>query len=486
MTLPPTIVHNLARGHDFFGDRLLLVTESGAVSYVEFAQLVEGAAARLADEGMVPGDRLAVCLRNGLEIAVAIWACARGGFIFAGLPTHVTPSARLALIDYAEPALLLAAPEFLDGLPGTARPVGDILTGRRLPWRANAPLPDPNDVYALIYTSGTTGRPKAATVTHRAAMYVAGVYRDMLNLTPGDVTAIHLPFYYVSGHISQLNPFMLAGGSAVTMREFTPRALNHVGREFSVTVLDVVPWMLSRLLHEAEFSPTELPVLRTVFFGGSPMPSDTLMGVRERFPGVGLYNVYGMTETGGVIAILPGDEIDGRADTVGRTVPGSRITIAADGEILVRGPMVTGGYWRNQEATRSSLDDGWLHTGDAGSIDAAGYLYVNGRVTDLINRAGLKVLPLDVERALLSHPDVADAAAVGLPDGAAGEVVAACVVASPGAHLDVEDVRGWVRARLPVHARPRQLRVLDEVPRNATGKVDRVALRKLLGRPGAF
>lgn len=484
--LPPTIVHNLARGRDLFADRPLLIGDSGQVTYTEFAELVEGAVRRLSAEGMRVGDRLAACLRNGLDVAVAIWACARGGFVFVGLPTNLDAAAWDALLTHAEPALILAHPEFLPALPGHARPVADHLTGCREEWDEAMPLPDPDDIYALIYTSGTTGLPKGVTVSHRATMHVAGFYRDLLRLGPADVTAIHLPFSYVSGHISQLNPFMLAGGSAVTMPSFSARGLIRLAREHGVSVIDVVPWMFTMLLHEPGFSGHDLPRLRAAIFGGSPMPAPTVRALRERIPRLHLHNVYGMTETGGLIACLPNDELDGHLDTVGHPVPGVQVTISSDGEILVRRPVVTRGYWRNAVATAAVTDNGWLHTGDNGSMDAAGFVHVHDRMVEMINRGGVKISPSDVEQALASHPAVAEAAAFAIPDGQAGQAVAACVVAVGDRNISIRELRSWVRERLPVHARPRQLRIVTGLPRNPTGKVDLGALREIVaGHPAA-
>ena len=492
--VPQTIVHNLERGARLFAGRTLLASGGRAVSYAEFAELAEGAAARLAAEGLRRGDRLAVCLPGGLDIAVAIWACARGGYIFAGLPVTLTPGEQAALLAHAQPALVLAGEESLPGLAACGypvRPVGDHLTGQRLPWDCGRPLPGPDDVYALIYTSGTSGTPKAATVAHRAAMHVADSYRQRLRLTADDVTVICLPFSYVSGHISQLNPLMLAGGSAVVMPGFDAAEMVHALREHRVTVIDVVPAMFPLLLRHPGFSSADLPHLRAAFFGGAPMPQATITALRARLPRMKLCNVYGMTETAGLLTLLDDSELAARPGSAGRPVPGAAIRVvdergedAAEGELLARGPMVTGGYWRNADATAAAFQDGWLRTGDRARTDADGYLYVLGRGDELINRGGAKIAPADIEHALLAHPEVAEAAAFGIPDGLAGQAAAACVVLAPGARASAGELRAWLRARLPVHARPRRLRIVTELPRGRTGKIDKAALRSLVLRIG--
>ncbi|MBN9609772.1 MAG: hypothetical protein BGO26_13400 [Actinobacteria bacterium 69-20] len=489
--VPATIVGNLQRGARLFPDRPLLTAGGRTVSYGEFAELVEGAAARLAVEGLRPGDRLAVCLPSGLDIAVAIWACARGGFVFTGLPVTLTPDEQSVLIAHADPALVLAADEFLPGLSGRGfplHPVADLLTGRRLPWDHERPLPDPADVHALIYTSGTSGTPKGATVTHRAAMHVAGCYRRLLDLTPTDVTAICLPFTYVSGHLSQLNPFMLAGGSAVVLPRFDATELLRVLGHHRVTVVDVVPAMFALLLRHPGFRGERLPALRAAFFGGAPMPAVTIAALRDRLPDMTLHNVYGMTETAGLVTML--DDCETRPGSVGRPVPGARVRIVDDagrvaheGELLVSGPMVTGGYWRNPRATAAALRDGWLHTGDVARRDDEGYLYVLGRADDMINRGGAKINPADVQAALAAHPAVAEAAVFAVPDRLGGQMVAACVVLHPDAVVTAAQLRAFARTRLPVAARPKRLSIVDELPRGRTGKIDTAALRTRFERP---
>ena len=209
-----------------------------------------------------------MCLPGGLDIAAAIWACARAGYIFAGLPTTLTPAGQRALLAHAEPALVLAGEAFLSGLSESGYPVqpaDGMLTGQSLPWDPAGLMPETGDVYALIYTSGTSGTPKAATVTHRAAMHVAGRYRQLPGLTADDVTAICLPFSYGSGHISQLNPFLLTGGSAVVLPGFDPAQLVRVLREHQVTVIDVVPAMFGLLRHRG-FDGRQLPVCPMIVF----------------------------------------------------------------------------------------------------------------------------------------------------------------------------------------------------------------------------
>ncbi|MBA2307771.1 MAG: acyl--CoA ligase [Pseudonocardiales bacterium] len=499
--VPPTIVHNLVRGAQRWPDRPLLVSEAGVTTtYRDFAELVEGAAARLCAEGLRPGDALAVAARNGLDVAVAIWACARAGVLFVGLPVTLKPPQWAYLLAHSRARLALGEPEFLDPLraaavgaripPDRVREVGDHLVGQRLAWREHTRLPAPDDLYGVVYTSGTTGRPKASQLVHRSTMNVARFYQRLLGLTPDDRTAIHLPFYYVSGHVSQLNPMMLAGGSAVPMPSFSPSELVDVLIEHGVSVLDVVPSIFGLLLRDGRFRSPDLAHVRAAIFGGAPMPAATIDELRERMPQMRLFDIYGMSETGGIISCLHDVELGRKPGSVGRPVPcaevlltdadGVAVPTGAVGELRVRGPMVTTGYLHDPAGTAEALENGWLRTGDLARADEDGYLYVVGRAKEMISRGGVKLYPAELEAVLREHPTVAEAAVFGVPDEVAGELVAAYVVAAAGAVVRPTELRGWVRERMASHAVPRHLRVVDELPRNPTGKLDKPALQERL------
>jgi acyl-CoA synthetase (AMP-forming)/AMP-acid ligase II len=493
-------VANLERARREFADRVLLQAPEGTVSYSEFAELVEGAAVWLAGQGLRPGDRLAVAARNGLDAAVAIWACARGGLVYVGLPTNLSPPAWTYMLAHAGARLAMGQPDLMDGLSQAARRAGlpasrvlelaDRLTGQRLPWRAGVPMPNPETTYAVVFTSGTTGHPKAAMVCHRMTMHAARFYEQALHLRATDRTAIHLPFHYVSGHITQLNPIMTVGGSAVAMPTFTAPELVRLIREGGVTFIDVVPAIFALLLREPGFSLPDCAGLRVAAFGGAPMPAATLDAVRDRLPGLQLCEVYGMSETAGVICAIRDKQPDTPAGIVGRPIPGVAVRIVGDdgsdtpvgepGEVWVAGPVVTPGYLGDPTATTAAITDGWLHTGDLARTDTDGSITVLGRSKDMIIRGGVNIYPAQVEALLLAHPQIADVAVVGLPDALAGEQVAAFIVPTAGADVDPARVRHWVRTELAAHAVPRHVRVVDALPRVPTGKIDKVALRARL------
>jgi acyl-CoA synthetase (AMP-forming)/AMP-acid ligase II len=493
----PTIVEALDQAVGRFGDRTALETPEGDVTYAAFAALVDGAVQRLADEGLRPGDRLAVCLRNGLDITVAIWACARAGLLFVGLSTRLAPPQWAFMLAHSGATLALGHPEFMDDLraagaeaglaPDRVRDVGDQLSGRSVPWRAGGPFPDQDDVYGVVYTSGTTGRPKASQLVHRATMHSATAYVRAMSLTGDDRTAIVFPLYYVTGHVAQVTPMMLVGGTSVTVAEVVPREFVRLIAERRISYLMVVPSLWPLLLRDPEFRWPELDHLQVGAFGGSPVPLSTIDALRRRMPQLRLYDAYGLTETHSPATILLDAEFRRKAGSVGRPLPCADVRVVDDdgrdlgpgeaGELYVRGPMVTSGYFNDPEATAAAITDGWLHTGDYARVDDEGYVFILDRKKDMITRGGFKVYSVELEYLLVSHPDIAEAAVFGIPDRVAFEAVAAQVVPADGATIGVADIQQWVASRMADYAVPRHVRVVDALPRNRTGKIDKRALR---------
>ena len=492
---PRSVVEVLERALErSAGDVLLVDPARGSrTTYEGFAALVEGAGQALLAREVAEGDRVAVLVRNGLEAAVAIWACARAGLVHVGLPVDVPPARLRALLELTGARLLLVSPELratgeaaAGGVP--VDDAADALLAREVPWRSGRPLPDEDTTYSLIPTSGTTGRPKAVRVTGRMSGHAAVAYVRALGLTAGDRTAIHLPFAWVSGHVTQLTPAMLSGGSAVTMAGFSAPQLVQVAAQHGVTWLDVVPSIWELLLRTEAFALAHLPQVRLAVFGGAPAPPGTLDRVRARMPQLRLVDVYALSETCAPVTLLPDVEAGRRPGSVGRPAAyvdlrvvgpdGADVPRGEAGEVWVRSPTVTPGYWGGDDVL--AVTDGWLRTGDLGRLDDEGYLTVGGRAVDLIIRGGVNIYPAEVERALLATGQLADAVAVGVPSPVTGTNVGAAVVARPGVEPDLAALQAAVRDALGAHAVPRPLRVVDELPRNRNGKVDRAQALALL------
>ncbi|MBW3626929.1 MAG: AMP-binding protein [Actinobacteria bacterium] len=499
---PRTVVDVLDRAVRRFGPRTFLTAPEAEVSFSDFAELVEGAVERLAEEGVGPGDRLAVVGHNGLDLAVALFACARSGAVLVGLSTRAAPDQWAYLLEHSQATLALGQPEFVPGLGAAAataglaadrvRPFGDHLTGRRRPWNYTpAQRPDEAATYAVVYTSGTTGRPKASRVVHRASVHSGLSFLTALGLTGDDVTAVVFALTYISAMHAHLLPMLLVGGRCVLVADASPPELVDIVVRQRVSWLYVVPALWQRLLRVQGFCSPALDHLRLGGFGGSPMPLPAIAELRRRLPHLSLRDVYGLSETHSPATILLDHEFADRPGSVGRPLPCMEARVVDDagadlppgeaGELLLRGSLVTTGYDRDPEATAAAIRDGWFRTGDVARIDADGYVSILDRHKDMINRGGHKVFSAEVERVLRDHPHVDDVAVVGVPDPVAGEAVAAFVVpttaggtAGPGAG----ELRRWVRDRLADYAAPRWVHLVDGLPRNATGKVVKTDLRR--------
>ncbi len=492
---PHSVVEILEQALATSADDVLLIdpARGTTTTYDGFARLVEGAAAGLLDRGLRPGERVAVLARNGLEAAVAIWACARAALVHVGIPVDAPPARVAALLELTGASLLLAQPGLRDAAPAgiCVADAAEVLLGREILWQHGQPLPDQDTTYSLIPTSGTTGHPKAVQVTGRMLGHAAAFYSRTLGLTRRDRTAIHLPFAWVSGHVTQLAPAMLSGGSSVTMATFSAQQLIAVAAEHSVTWLDVVPSIWELLLRADGFVLPTLSELRLAVYGGAPAPPGTLERLRERLPQLRLFDVYALSETCAPVTCLHDAEALRRPGSVGRPAAycdvrlvgpdGNDLPRGEPGEVWVRSPAVTPGYWGGAQTPVTA--DGWLRTGDLGRMDDEGYLFVGGRVVDLIIRGGVNIYPAEVERALLATGLLSDAVAVGIPSTVTGHNVGAAVVAAPGTEPDRHVLQAAVRAALGAHAVPRPLRVVDELPRNRNGKVDRAAVLTALLTP---
>jgi len=333
----------------------------------------------------------------------------------------------------------------------------------------------PGDPALVCYTSGTTGAPKGAVLSHANLLASAEALRLAWRWTEGDRLVLALPLFHVHGLCVGLHGTLLAGGSAVLLPRFTPDGVLDAARAQAATLFFGVPTMYARLAASPRVG--ELAGLRLCVSGSAPLPP-TVFGELAEHGGQRILERYGMTET--LMNASNPYEGERRPGTVGLPLPGVELRLdrGGEGEVLLRGPNVFGGYWRNPDATSEAIDpDGWFHTGDLGSYDERGYLRIQGRSKELIITGGYNVYPREVEELLLEHPAVAEVAVVGTPSEEWGEVVTAYVVAR-GEPPAPDDLLAFTTARLAPFKRPRSVRYVDQLPRNALGKV----LKHELGR----
>ncbi|HEY0969875.1 MAG TPA: o-succinylbenzoate--CoA ligase [Gemmatimonadales bacterium] len=482
-------------------DRLALVAPDGArLSYAGLHARADDVASRLAGLGMRAGDRVAVMLPNGAEIAAVAHAAMRTGAVLLPLNLRLTTAEQAWQVTDAGARLLVfasstahAAAEVRERAPGLElvsvdgdvahdfTPLADVVPAENTALRYRA---RPDEPLAILYTSGTTGSPKGAILTYANFWWSAigsalnlGVHEDDRWLAP-------MPLFHVGG-LSVLTRSAIQGTAAIVHDGFDAEHVSDAIDEERVTLVSLVPTMLGRLLDARGGRPFPSS-LRCVLLGGGPAPRPLLE--RCAALGVPVSQTYGLTEACSQVATLAPADALRRLGSAGRPLYPTELRVARDdgadaaageaGEILVRGPTVTPGYWNRPDATARALRDGWLHTGDAGMLDDEGYLYVLDRRDDLVVSGGENVYPAEVEGALLAHPEVVEAAVVGVPDDEWGQRVAALVRVT-GDAVTPDALRAFCRERIARYKVPAELRITrDALPRNAAGKLLRREVRR--------
>ena len=484
------MVDALDRAVRLFGDRVGWVDGDTRLTWQQFADRVERAAASLQARGLGPGAAVAVASGNTLDLAVALLGCARAGLVMVGLNTRLAPPQWAYMVEHMQVALRLAAPAFRDGLEGAQDLAAALVEAPEVPWRPGDSGLAELSTYQVVFTSGTTGRPKASQVVHRASVHSGMSYQRVLGLGPDDVTAVLFPMYYISAMHAHVLPAMLTGGRVVLVDTQSPREYVDLLRAEGVTWAYAVPsWW--RLALRAGL--TDLPALTRVAAGGAPFPLDLQEGLRTALPGVRLHDVYGLSETHSPGCILRDEEFADHLGSVGRPLDclqaqvrdeaGRLLEHGQAGELWLRGSLVTTGYAHDPEATARAIVDGWFDTGDIARICEHGFVSILDRSKDMINRGGTKVFSAELEELLRRHPAIEDAAVVGIPDALGGEAIAAYVVTT--SPVQAREVRSWVKEGMADYAVPKVVEFVDALPRNAVGKTDKLALRARHAAPRA-
>ena len=436
-------------------------------------------AGRLVGAGLVAGDRVIVSGASSAALVVAHCAALRAGLVVVPMNTAYQPREiahivqdsrpRAAIVDRAEVAAAIREAD------GTIVVVGTDID------LADGPVPqldasDPGDDALIGYTSGTTGAPKGAVLTHANLLASAAAVQIAWRWTPNDRLVLCLPLFHAHGMGVGLHGTLLSGASAVLQDGFQPEAVFDAIADDSlcVTMFFGVPTMYTRLVDHLRVG--ELGRLRLCVSGSAPLSAELHVRMYERC-GQHVLERYGMTET--MMLVSNPYDSERRAGTVGIPLPGVHIRLApGSGEIEVRGPNVFSGYLDRPDATAEAFTaDGWFRTGDVGELDSAGYLRIVGRTKELIITGGYNVYPREIEDVLREHPQVRDVAVVGTPSAEWGETVTAFVVAENRAEFDTEAMLAFAATELARFKRPRIVHLLDELPRNAMGKVVRHALK---------
>ncbi|MCU4183270.1 AMP-binding protein [Acidiferrimicrobium sp. IK] len=506
MLVGDIIRHNaLTRPHDE-----ALVVGEGRYTYDQLEDRVRGVSAALRGAGIGRGDRVAVLAKNTLEYFLLYFATASTGSILVPLNFWHRAAEHEYTIGNCDPTLLFVEDELrasLGALPEHTRvlsmPVADtdrgdweaFLAGGAGHDGAAAPGLDEQDTHMILYTSGTTGRPKGAMLSHRRTVDDAVAMAAALQPTSGDVFMNYFPPFHV-GNWDHMKLFLLMGGRVCLLRQFDAGEVLATLEREGVTVVLGVPTMLHELLNHPSLATTDLSSVRLVYYGAYD-PSGIMQRTAEVFGAhegrCAMAHTFGLTEGGPFVTLCLPSEIFQHWGSIGRAIPGVEIALLDSdnkpvapgqaGELCFKGPRMSG-YWANPEATAAAIVDGWLHTGDIAHADDEGFLFIVDRKKDMIRSGGQNVYSKEVEDCLQGHPAVSEAGVIGLPDPRYEEQVCAVVVLRAGhdpSEATADTIKAWVREHLAGYNTPRTVRFVDELPRNAVGKIQKHLLRDEYG-----
>ncbi|HCB37726.1 MAG TPA: hypothetical protein DEP66_05910 [Acidimicrobiaceae bacterium] len=504
------------------GDQVILVDTSSEpareVAYQELLDNVAHVAGALTTLGVGVGDRVGVFATNSVECVEAIFGAAFAGATVVPMNFRAGAEETAHLLADSGVKVLFTQSRYAEAIE-SARPdaVEHVLVlddpSSYAAARDDAfelPVPEdvePDGLAALLYTSGTTALPKGVRLTNGAITgYVTGTNDAATGEDVGRM-AVAAPLYHIAGLTSMLNA-LYSGRVVVLMPQFDAARWIDCVRANQVTHAFLVPTMVARVLDADNFSDEAFASLDVVTYGAAPMPPSVIRRAIEAFPpNVSFAGAYGQTETTSTVAVLDPDDhrIDGTDDekeaklrrlaSVGRVLDdvtvrvvdpdtGEPVAPGVVGEVQLLTERAMDGYWGNDEKTRVTVDaQGWVHTGDLGRLDDDDYLFLVGRTGDMIIRGGENVLPDEIEAVLYEHPDVLEAAVVGIPSEEWGETPAAAAVLRAGSAATGEDIAAHARARLAPSKRPEFVRLMDELPRTSTGKLVRRDLIPLLSEP---
>jgi acyl-CoA synthetase (AMP-forming)/AMP-acid ligase II len=502
----------IARNSKLLPEKAAVIFEEGRFTWAEFDERINRLANALLALGAKRGDHVAVLSKNCHEYLEAYFACARSATILTALNYRLSPGELQYVIDNSEAGIVIVSEEFLDTLEGI-RP--DLKLAKQYVVIGNAPEgmkafdeivdaasplapkveQSEDDVVLQMYTSGTTGLPKGAMLSHRNLLTNAIGCSLGMQFQPNDCMLMVAPLYHMAAGMTTLST-ILQGGPILLHGDFNPVAILDDMEGGEVTVVLLIPVMVNFLLQMPGIEERDFSSIRGIVYGASPMPVEVLRRAMEVFK-CDFIQGYGQTESSAVLCVLPPEDhmLDGtpeqmkRLASAGREVFGTEVRVVDEtdadvepgqiGEVIGRGANVMKGYWNMPEATAETLRDGWLRTGDLGTIDEDGYVYILDRVKDMIISGGENVYSREVEEALHMHPAVADAAVIGVPDEQWGESIKAVVVLAEGQTATEKEIIDFCRGKLAGYKRPRSVDFMTELPRNLSGKV----LKKILREP---
>jgi long-chain acyl-CoA synthetase len=481
---------NLTRTAAEHPDEIAVKLDDAAFNYGLLENASQRVAAMLKSTGVGAGDRVGIMLPNVPYFPAVYYGVLRLGGVV--VPMNVLLKAREVGYYLADPQVkvLFAWHDFMEAAAAGAADAGDVEVVPVKPGEIEGLIfahePDPDvaevagdDTAVILYTSGTTGKPKGAELTHDNLRQNVAAAVGLFDLGVGDVIFGGLPLFHSFGQTCTMNAAICCGATVTLLPRFEPgKALAILERD-RCTVFEGVPTMYGAMLHHPDRDSVDVSALRVCASGGASMPVEVLRGFEEQFH-CKVLEGYGLSETSPVASFNHPDR-ERKAGSIGTPIAGVEFRLVDDegddvaegeiGEILIKGHNVMKGYWQRPEATAESIKDGWFATGDMAKVDDDGYYFIVDRKKELIIRGGYNVYPREIEEVLYEHPAVREAAVVGVPHAELGEEVGAAIALKDGAEVEIDELRAFVKEQVAAYKYPREIWIVDELPKGPTGKI---------------
>jgi len=504
---PKSLIDLLENTVRTYPDKVGFIAGEWRLTFKEFDGIVDRIASSLARHGIRKGDHVALLLGIQMEFPLSFFALMKLGAIvvplnirFKGeeLAYEINDSeSRALIVDEACWPFIASVREDLKTIEkifynGSQAPQGTVpfssLKDSQADAFPRAALSESDDA-AIMYTSGTTGKPKGAVLHQRGMILTAMLVSDFIQFQPNDKMVCCVPLFHITGLTCLMLPTLFSGVACVYMREFKTKEFLEIMAREKVTqymgVINVI-WLM---VNHPDFETYDFSSFRTALFGGSPATEEMVRGIFAKLPHLQISVGYGLTECFAIATSTPFEDALRKIKAVGKCLPtvlarivddqGHEVTTGATGEILLGGAKVFKGYWKNVDATRATIVDGWVHTGDIGRIDEEGFVYILDRKKDMINRGGEKIYSLEVENVICDNPKVLEVAVVGIPDLVMGEAVKAVIALKAGEKGSEEEIKQFCAEHLANYKVPKYVEFVESLPRNPAGKVSKPELRNI-------
>ena len=496
---PRHLVQMLENTVTRYPNRIGFICDHQKLTFEEFNQIVNRIATGLQKYHVKKGDRVSLLLGIGLEFPLCFFALMKLGAIAVPLNTRFKGEELSYEINDSGSKMLVVDQEYWpsiaavhndlktvektffngSGLPKGVLPFAELKESQEGTFQRT--ILDETDDAIIMYTSGTTGKPKGAILYHRSLIATAMHISDFIAYEPEDRVICVVPLFHITGLAQIMLSHIFSGIPCVYVRTFKVKDFLEIMSSEKITKTISVITILWLMIHHPEFDHFDFSSYKVAMCGGSPATEEMVKGILNRLPHLKLSIGYGLTESDGIASTTPYEDTLRKIEAAGKILPlvdakivdeeGKELPPNGVGEIILRGPTVTKGYWGKPEATKATIIDGWLHTGDIGKLDDEGYLHILDRKKDMINRGGEKIFSLEVENVISKHPNVLEVAVVAVPDKFLGEAVKAAIVLRPGQTADEEEFKNFCSEHLADYKIPKYIEFLDALPRNPAGKV---------------